>query len=138
VAGREGRRGAGDGADRLAVEAHLGTDDHGDLALHHEQAYGAGHVAAAAVDAGHELLARVATLGEAHAGVDEPLAGLGRDGVGGELGTHGRHPVGDPVALHRLGRDHVAADERAAAPVHDVVAGRTGADGRAAEWPTRS
>ena len=41
----------------------------------------AGHVAAARVDAGHELLAGVAALGEADRRVDQPLAQLGRDHV---------------------------------------------------------
>ena len=63
----------------------------------------AGHVAAAAVDAGHQLLARVAALGEADRGVDEPLAQLGGDGGLGDLGAHRRHARLDAQGLQGAG-----------------------------------
>ena len=59
----------------------------------------AGHVAAAAVDAGHQLLAGEAPLVKLTGRVDHPLAGLGRDGVLDRLRAHGRHTVVDAQRL---------------------------------------
>ena len=53
-----------------------------------EPAQVAGDVAAPAVDAGHQLLAGEAALGEAHRALDD--AGLGRDRALGQLGAHRR------------------------------------------------
>ena len=56
-------------------------------------------VAAAAVDAGHELLAGVAALGEAHRRLDDPLTQGGRDRVVVDLATPCRDAGAD---AHRL------------------------------------
>ena len=56
-------------------------------------------MAAAAVDAGHQLLTGEAALREADGGVDDPLPDLGRDRGVGQLGAHGRDAAADAQRL---------------------------------------
>ena len=75
------------------------------VARHDHAPQAAGDVAAPGVDAGHQLLAGVAALGEAHREVDD--AGLGGDGGLVELAAHHRDPgldAGHLVGVERAQR----------------------------------
>jgi hypothetical protein len=69
-------------------------------------------VAAPAVDAGHELLASEAALGEADGGVEDVLPHLGGDGGVGQLGPHGRDAAANAQRLVGVEGGHGNPDGR--------------------------
>ena len=89
---RLGERGVQGHAERQHRPVGIRAADHADQA--------AGHVVAPRIEAGHQLLAGVTALGEAHRPLHQPR--LGGDRLVGELAAHGRDARCDAARLDGL------------------------------------